>query len=57
MVDDNDKQSPVCVHMPLAILPGNPPEICPELLTTEEAIKYLRLDCNCQTRGDLAVAR
>ena len=27
-----------------AVLPGNPPEPCPELLTTEEAIRYLRLD-------------
>ena len=27
-----------------AVLPGNPPEPCPELLTTEEAVRYLRLD-------------
>ena len=27
-----------------AILPGNPPQPCPELLTEEEAIRYLRLD-------------
>ena len=26
------------------ILPGNPPEPCPELLTEAEAIRYLRLD-------------
>jgi len=26
------------------ILPGNPPQPCPELLTSEEAIRYLRLD-------------
>ena len=26
------------------ILPGNPPGPCPELLTDEEAIRYLRLD-------------
>ncbi len=26
------------------ILPGNPPQPCPELLTEEEAIRYLRLD-------------
>ncbi len=25
-------------------LPGNPPTPCPELLTEEEAIRYLRLD-------------
>ena len=27
-----------------AILPGNPPEPCPELLTEDEAIRYLRID-------------
>jgi hypothetical protein len=27
-----------------AILPGNPPVPCPELLTEEEAVRYLRLD-------------
>jgi len=27
-----------------AILPGSPPGPCPELLTEEEAIRYLRLD-------------
>ncbi len=26
------------------ILPGKPPEPCPELLTESEAIRYLRLD-------------
>ena len=26
------------------VLPGNPPEPCPELLTEGEAIRYLRLD-------------
>jgi len=26
------------------ILPGDPPTFCPELLTEEEAIRYLRLD-------------
>ncbi|MHC4674587.1 MAG: helix-turn-helix domain-containing protein [Planctomycetota bacterium] len=25
-------------------LPGNPPQLCPELLTEDEAIRYLRLD-------------
>ena len=25
-------------------LPGNPPQPCPELLTADEAIRYLRLD-------------
>ncbi len=27
-----------------AILPGDPPQHCPELLTEQEAIRYLRLD-------------
>ncbi len=27
-----------------AILPGTPPTLCPELLTEDEAIRYLRLD-------------
>ena len=26
------------------ILPGKPPELCPELLTEKEAARYLRLD-------------
>lgn len=26
------------------IIPGDPPQPCPELLTEEEAIRYLRLD-------------
>ena len=26
------------------LLPGNPPEPCPELLTAAEAVRYLRLD-------------
>jgi hypothetical protein len=26
------------------ILPGDPPQPCPELLTEEEAVRYLRLD-------------
>ncbi len=26
------------------VLPGNPPEPCPELLTEGEAVRYLRLD-------------
>jgi hypothetical protein len=28
----------------IAILPGDPPQPCPELLTEQEAIRYLRLD-------------
>lgn len=30
--------------LPPAWLPGDPPTPCPELLTEEEAIRYLRLD-------------
>jgi hypothetical protein len=36
----DDKNAPR--HQPL--LPGFPPSPCPELLTEEEAIRYLRLD-------------
>ena len=32
----------VCHGLP--ILPGNPWEPCPELLTEQEAVRYLRLD-------------
>ncbi len=28
----------------IAILPGDPPAPCPELLTESEAVRYLRLD-------------
>jgi hypothetical protein len=31
------------VHI-YSILPGNPPQPCPDVLTEDEAIKYLRLD-------------
>jgi hypothetical protein len=30
--------------IPFVVLPGQPPQPCPELLTEEEAIRYLRLD-------------
>ncbi len=30
--------------LPHAWLPGDPPSPCPELLTEDEAIRYLRLD-------------
>ena len=33
---------PIPIHV--AILPGDSPQPCPELLTAEEAISYLRLD-------------
>ena len=28
----------------IVVLPGNPAQPCPELLTEEEAVRYLRLD-------------
>lgn len=35
------------------VLPGDPPEPCPELLTESEAIRYLRLDTvNIANPGD-----
>lgn len=39
------------------ILPGDPPQPCPELLTAEEAIRYLRLDIGATTRPDVALRR
>ena len=36
-----DQHTTWCHH---AILPGDPPCPCPELLTEKEAIRYLRLD-------------
>jgi hypothetical protein len=32
------------LSIPTVWLPGNPPSPCPELLTEDEAIRYLRLD-------------
>ncbi len=40
-----------------AILPGNPPEPCPELLTESEAIRYLRLDCDGPEKPELTLRR
>ena len=31
-------------HVSVVFLPGDPPTPCPEVLTEEEAIRYLRLD-------------
>lgn len=39
----------------LAILPGDPPEPCPELLTAEEAIRYLRLDVDGPEKPELTL--
>jgi len=41
----------------LVILPGDPPEPCPELLTQAEAIRYLRLDVDGPERPDLTLRR
>ena len=57
IMGDLNEGQPIVTAMPPAILPGNPPTPCPDLLTAEEAIRYLRLDCNCQTRGDLTLRR
>lgn len=32
------------LFVPVAVLPGDPPRPCPELLTAREAVCYLRLD-------------
>ena len=37
----------------ITFLPGSPPEVCPELLTTEEAVRYLRLDVDGPKRPDV----
>jgi hypothetical protein len=42
--DDYPQAYPAQPIPPIAYLPGDPPTPCPELLTNEEAIRYLRLD-------------
>jgi len=39
------------------ILPGDPPTVCPELLTEEEAIRYLRLDVDGPEKPELTLRR
>jgi len=39
------------------LLPGNPPAPCPELLTEEEAVRYLRLDGERNARRTLKYYR
>ena len=43
------------IPTPLAILPGDPPEVCPELLTADEAIRYLRLDVEGPQKPELTL--
>jgi len=40
-----------------AILPGDPPEPCPELLTPWEAVRYLRLDVDGPKQPLIALRR
>ena len=44
--------SPLC-----PILPGDPPVPCPELLTEEEVIRYLRLDVDGPKRPEVTLRR
>ncbi len=43
-MDQNSTSPQLRSFQVLPILPGLPPEPCPELMTEEEAIRYLRLD-------------
>lgn len=38
-----DRRDDLLLHLG-PVLPGDPPAPCPELMTEEEAIRYLRLD-------------
>ena len=57
VMDDSNNQRLVVTPMPPAILPGDPPEPCPELLTPSEAIRYLRLDVNGPKNPELTLRR
>jgi hypothetical protein len=39
-----DNEGPPTTLYPTVFLPGDPPRPCPEVLTEEEAVRYLRLD-------------
>ena len=41
MPESDGRMMPV---LPVVYLPGDPPRPCPEVLTEEEAVRYLRLD-------------
>lgn len=40
------------IRVQAAVLPGDPPQPCPELLTEDEAIRYLRLDVDGPTNPE-----
>lgn len=40
----NGENKPHLLPLCLTVLPGDPPEPCPELLTEQEVIRYLRLE-------------
>ena len=51
----DEKMNDLC-HIPtFAILPGDPPGPCPELLTEEEAVRYLRLDIDGPAKPTLTL--
>ena len=56
-MNDRNGEEPIGTPMPPTILPGNPVEFCPELLTPTEAIRYLRLDIDGPRRPELTLRR
>lgn len=56
-MNDQNRERPIVTGMQPAILPGNPVEFCPELLTPTEAIRYLRLDIDGPQRPELSLRR
>ena len=56
-MDDPNRERLLVTSTQPAILPGNPPEPCPELLTPEEAIRYVRLDVNGPREPELTLRR
>ena len=57
VMDDIKSERPVISPMSSAILPGDPPQLCPELLTLEEAIRFLRLDVDGPEKPELTLRR
>ncbi len=57
-MNDNARKPSATIALQTVILPGDPPEPCPELLTLDEAIRYLRLDVEGgPERPDLTLRR